>query len=106
MTEEIIKNITDAEAQAAQIKREAQERATAILAEATERAARLERSSAEVCKAYRESQMKAAHADAEREYAETLQAKTREAKAYCENALHGSDASVGKIVGRIVGGDR
>ena len=105
MTEEIIKNITDAEAQAAQIKREAQERAAAIIAAATERAARLETSSAEVCKAYRESQMKTALADAEREYAQTLGVKTREAKEYCEKALQNSEVSVAEIVGRIVGGD-
>ena len=52
MTEEIIKSITDAEAQAAAIKRTASERAAQIIAQAEAQATQTERVSADVCKAY------------------------------------------------------
>lgn len=105
MTEEIIKSITAAEEQAAQYKRNAVDEAACILTDAQAQATRLENSAAEVCRAYRETQMKNAVNDAEKEYASALRAKENEAKAYCEAALAGSEASVGKIVGRILGGD-
>lgn len=105
MTEEIIKSITDAEAQAAEMKRAANERAANILSDAETQAARLKQSSLEVCKAYRDSQLKAAHSDAENAYAATLNAKEREAREYCAKVLAGSETSVNKIVGRITGGN-
>ena len=106
MTEDIIKAITEAEAQASLIKKEAQEKATAIVAEATLRASETENKSAELCKSYRETQVKEMQENAEKEYQTTIREKTEEAKAYCEKALANAQASTEKIVGRIVRGNR
>lgn len=106
MTEDIIKAITEAEEQAARIKSDALAEAAQILQDAQAEASRLEKFSAEENKQYREMQIKAANAQADKEYEFTLKEKEKEAKAYCENALLQSDASVGKIIGRILGGDR
>ena len=104
MTEEIIKSITEAEKQAAECKRLAVEKAACILAEAEEKAVRLETTSVDVCKAYKETQTKIAMEDAERAYQETLEKKRSEAKEYCENALKNSEEAVSKIIGRIISG--
>ena len=106
MTEEIIKSIMDAEAQAAEMKREASEKAAKILSDAETQAARLEQSSVEVCKAYRESQTKTAIAEAEERYRATIAAKEKDTKEYCTRVLEGADVAVSKIVGRIVCGNR
>ena len=105
MTEEIIKSITQAEETAAEIKRVATEKAAAIIAEATERAANTESAAVEVCRAYKESQIKAAHAEAESAYTETVTKNTESAKSYCAKALAESDSVIGNIVGRIIRGD-
>ena len=52
MTEDIIKTITAAESEAAEIKRVAQENATRILAEAQQTAQGIENSAADTSKAY------------------------------------------------------
>lgn len=106
MTDEIIKSITQAEEQAAEIKRQAQEQAAKIIAEAEAKAAAHEQAEAEACKAYREAQMKSAIEDSERQYKETLRKNTEEAKAYCADILSQSMVSVNKIVGRINSGNR
>ncbi len=105
MTEEIIKSITDAEAQAAAIKRTASERAAQIIAQAEAQATQTERVSADVCKAYVDSQTKAAQAEAEKRYNETLATESKTARAYCAKVLEGAEDCVSKIVGRIVDGD-
>lgn len=105
MTEEIVKSITEAEEKAAQIKRDALDRSAQIVAEATAKAACTESSATEVCKAYRETQIKNAHAEAERLYNETVENKQAEAKEYCTRVLEGADSVIGNIVGRIIGGD-
>lgn len=66
MTEEIIKSITEAEEKATDMKTAAYARAAEIAAQAEIRAAEIARSSEEVCKAYRETQLKAAEADAQK----------------------------------------
>lgn len=106
MTEEIIKSIAQAEAQATELKREATEKAARTIEDAEKQAAALEKSNAEVCRAYRESQTSSALEDAEKEYRAALRAKENEAKAYCEKALLESEACVEEIVGRIVRGCR
>ena len=75
------------------------------MAEAEKQAACMEKSAADVCKAYRESQLKAAVSDAEKEYAATITRKTAEAKEYCTRVIEKADVSIGEIVGRIVSGD-
>ena len=84
MAEEMIKLIAEAEAEAAQIKTAALEKAAAIIADAEMRASRKEKSAEEVCKAYRETQIKNAIEDAEKEYNASLAASAHSAKAYCE----------------------
>ncbi|MBQ8685094.1 MAG: hypothetical protein IJ514_02860 [Clostridia bacterium] len=106
MTEEMIKTITQAEEQAAEKKRAAIEQAATIVANAEAQAARTERSSDEVCKAYRESQLKSAKAEADKRYQETLEEREKAARAACASILKNADGSVSKIVERIVSGNR
>lgn len=106
MTEEIIKAVTDAEARAAKIKEEALARAAEEQAKAETRAEEIERSSAEVCKAYRETQIKAAEADAEKAYFAALARQREEAARYAESLSDKTEVPVSRIVGRITGGNR
>lgn len=105
MTEEIIKSITEAEAQATAIKQNALEKASQIIAEAEDQATRSVQSSAQVCRAYSETQIKNARAEAERRYQETIDAEEKKAKAYCAEVLKTANDMVNEIVGRIVRGD-
>lgn len=106
MTEEMIGSITVAETRATEIKNAAQEKATRILADAELQATRKEKSSAEVCKAYAETQLKAVRLEAEERYEETLKTKKAEAKAYCVQIVKNAEDAVIEIVGRILSGDR
>lgn len=105
MTEEIIRSIAEAESKAVEIRNRASEEAAATAARAEIRAAEIEKSSEEVCKAYRETQLKAAEADAEKEYRAALSEKGEEARRYAERLLEGTDIFVSRIVGRITRGD-
>lgn len=106
MTNEIIKSITEAEAQAAELKQQAMEKAAQILADAEARAYKQEQLSAEENKSYRDSEIKAATAEAEAEYRQTLSAKEKEAKEYCAQVLASSETAVNSIVGRVISGNR
>ena len=106
MTEEMIREITQAEEQATEKKQVALEQATAIVAQAQEQAQRMEQTSMEVCKAYRESQIKNAKVDAENKYAETLAQTEKSAKEYCADILRNADVAVSKIVERMISGNR
>lgn len=106
MTEEIVKSITEAEEKAAEIKRIAQETAAKILADAEKNAARTESSSAEICKAYTETQIKTAKAEAENRYISTLETELQNAKKYCAQILEKSEIAVNDVVGRITSGNR
>ncbi len=106
MTGDIIQAITQAEAQVAEMKRQATEKAAEILAEAERSAARTEETSAAVCKAYAETQVQNARAVAEQRYVDTLHEETQKAKAYCISVLETSETSVMNVVGRIIRGDR
>ena len=106
MTEEIIKLITEAENKAAEIRRLAEERAADILAQAQLQADRSKQSSEDVCKAYRETQIKLAHEDAEKQYAETIAIKTRDSQKYCAQIMQEkSEKAISEIVGRITSGN-
>ena len=106
MTEDIIKTITAAESEAAEIKRAAQENAAQILADAQKNAQGIENSAAETCKAYVAEQTQKAREDAEAEYAAAIDKQAKDAKAYCENALKCAENSVQEIVGRVLRGNR
>ena len=105
MTEEMIKAITNAEAEASAIKRAATEKAAKLLAEAEKQANRSEHSSAEVCKAYAETQIKNAYAEADARYEVTVKTEEKQAREYCAKALKNAEDSISKIVGRIVRGN-
>ena len=106
MTEDIIKTITAAESEAAEIKRVAQENATRILAETQQTAQGIENSAADTSKAYVAEQIQKARKDAETEYTAAMQKQEKDAKAYCEAALQNAESSVGQIVGRVLRGNR
>ena len=103
--EGIIQSIKAAEAQAADIKNAAETQAANILADAEKQAARLERAAFDVCKAYKETQLKQAVVDAEKAYQDSLYKKAEETTAYCARILENSDAAVSSIVGRIISGN-
>lgn len=105
MTEEIIKKITDAEAQGAELKRAAALKGEQIVADANLKAKRMDENVAEACKTYRETQIKKATEDAETAYAQAIEKTRNDAQAYCEKALYQSEAFVGEIIRRITGGD-
>ena len=105
MTEEIIRIIKDAEEQALLEKQEAAAQAEKILAEAQKECAQMEQATAAVCKAYKESGKKCAEEAAQKEYTETLEKRTGEAKVYCAEALKNVEAFASTIVGRITRGD-
>lgn len=106
MTEEIIKSITNVEAEAELIKAEAHEKAAAILSGAENEVAQKEQASVENCKKYREEAWKKALAEADSAYEKTLNEKANEARAYCEEALQSAEPYIGNIVGRIIRGNR
>lgn len=103
--DDIIKSITKAETEAAQMKSNAQEKAARILDAAQVEVQRLEQNAAEENKTYREMQINAAVAQADKEYEFTLREKEKDARAYCEAVLLESGAAVAEIIGRIVRGD-
>ena len=105
MTEEIIKAITEAEAEGAAKKLAATEQATQIVKNAETKAAEIEKASAEFCKSYREKTLAETEADAQRIYLETLETARTEAKEYCRSVLSKTETSVSKIVGRTTRGD-
>ncbi len=105
MTEEILRAVRAAEEAAAQTKENALEKAANILREAETQAAQKERTSQEVCKAYKITQGKRAEEEASKTYVETLEKARKEAKAYAEELLADSGKYVAEIVGRITSGD-
>ena len=105
MKEEIIQSIKNAEAQAQEIKRNAESQAQTILAEAEENARRAKDSAREVCKAYTETQIKNAKAEAERRYDDAICAREKSAREYCAKVLENAENTVLEIVGRIIRGD-
>ena len=105
MTEEILQAILSAEAKANEEKACAIQKADEIIADAEMNAQKIEQKSLNDCKAFIESEQAAAKATAQKQFDETIIAKTKEAKEYCAEALKNSDALVSEIVRRIVSGD-
>ena len=101
---EIIKSITDAEAQAAEIKAAALQKAAEITAAAEVRADEIARKCETDCKLYRENQLKKAERDAEANYEKALSDKRDEAKAYADSVIKQTDGAVNDIVRRITRG--
>jgi len=104
--DELIKSITEAEAEAAEIKARAQETASGIVAQAEIKCSAILKASEEECKKLRERTLKKAEADALSEYEKTLAAKKEEVEAYTAGITENTDGFVKEIVGRISGGGR
>ena len=105
MTEEVIKAIAEAEQEGVAMKAAATANATQTIRQAEQRAAEIEKTSGEVCKAYRETMQKNAEETATKSYLQTLEQARAEAREYCRKILNATEATVGKIVGRITSGD-
>ena len=105
MTEEILQSILSAEAKANDEKALALQKADEILAEAENTAQKIEQQSLSDYKAFLEEQQTVAKAVAQKQFDETIVAKTKEAKECCADALKDSDTLVSEIVRRIVSGD-
>ena len=106
MTEEMMQAIANAEAKAAEMKNAALEQAAAIVKEAEETAAKTKKSSAEVCKAYRETQLKEAEREAQNHYEASLEKTRAAARANGDKILANAEVPASIIVGRILNGNR
>lgn len=105
MINDIVQQISEAEAIATDAKQTAEETAKQTLATAEERALQMLRSAEEVCRAYEDSQRKTAIAKAEEAFQQKLVQADKEAKAYCAQVLATAEPCVSEIVGRILRGD-
>lgn len=103
--EEIIKSITEAEAQAVEIKAQAAARAVEIAENAEVRAAEIEKKSVEACKAFRENALQTAQAQAQANYEAAIKEKNVEAKKYAAECLKRCDVQVTEIVRRVLSGN-
>ena len=106
MTDEIITMIKEAEAEGAALKEAATLSASKTVLEAEAVADKKAEDSENFCRAYRETQVKLAEAEAQKAYDSTLETSLKNAKAYAQKALEKADDEVAKIVGRIVSGNR
>ena len=103
--EEIIKSITEAEAQAEVLKAQALARAAEIAELAEERAAEIEKKSAKECKEFRENALKTEQAQAQQAYDRAIEEKRGEAKTYVEQHLERCNLQVQEIVRRVLSGN-
>lgn len=103
--EEIIKSITAAEAQAAEIKAQALTRVAEIAEEAEERAAEIEKTSLEECKKFRENALKEAQIQAQANYDAAIEEKRAEAKKYVAEHLERCELQIEEIIRRVSGGN-
>ena len=103
--EDIIKSITEAEQQAAEIRLKAGERAAEIIAAASARAAEIAQRTEAECKIMREVQINRAVEDAQSAYDKAAESATA-AKKYADAVLKTADGAVNEILGRITGGNR
>ena len=103
MTNELVQSITAAEAQAAEIKESALLRAQEIVAAAEAQATEKEKTSANLCKSYKETQLKKVETEAQKSYEQSIRDQKLSAQKYAEEVLKSADVS-GEIVRRIVSG--
>lgn len=105
MNTELIETITGAERQAAQEKEYAAAQAELLIKEAETKAKNTLSASAEVCKAYSETQLRLATSQSEKRYDEELKKARAEAEEIAREALKNAEISVSGIVKRIVDGE-
>ena len=104
--EEIIKSITEAEAEAIQIKSNAQDKAAQIISAAQANAAQIAQNAETECKILRETGIRNAEKTAQANYDKTVAESAASAKKYADGVIKTVDSQVNEIVGRIVGGNR
>jgi len=104
--EEIIKSITEAEAEAAEIKANAQSRAALIIESAQSEAAEIAKKAETECKLLRENGLRTAERTAQDNYLNTVRESAASAENYADGVIKTAEAQVDEIVGRIVGGNR
>lgn len=102
--EDIIKSVTDAEANARQIVEKAAERSASITENAAARAEEISKACDSECKLYRETAIKKAEKDGNIAYGEALSAKRAQSAEYADGVLKNTDATVSEIVRRITRG--
>lgn len=106
MKDEIIRSIIDAEQEAVRIKQEASLKAGEILRRAESDEFADEKRTEDECKKYREEKIKAAEAEADRAYNETIKENSDKAYDYAEDIIKNIQPQVEDIVRRVLGGDR
>ena len=99
--QEIINEISEAEAKAAEIKAEAQKKAAEILADAEIRCGEIAKLSEAECKAFREKSIKTAEDTANKQYDSEITVKRAEAAQYRADRLKNTDKIVSDIVRRV-----
>ncbi|MCD8372107.1 MAG: hypothetical protein LUD27_02265 [Clostridia bacterium] len=103
--DELIKSITEAEEKAAALKNDAVIKAGQIIEDARNQAAKIEAESSEQCSRYIDERLKAARVQAEKDYNAYIAKSKADAKIYADDMKKHTDATVGKIVGRITDGN-
>ncbi len=106
MTQEIIKSIKQAEAEAAQRKQAALLQAEAHIKAAQDEAVKEQETMEQVCSAYKVSQMKDAEKAAQEKYLAAVEKQREDSATQCSKILEDSEAFVSLIVGRVIGGNR
>ena len=106
MTQEIIKSIKQAEAQAQALKDNAVAQAEALIKQAEVAAIKEGETMEQVCQAYKNSQLKDAEKLAQQRYEQSLEEERAKSATECSKILEASEGYVGLIVGRVIRGDR
>lgn len=101
---EIIKNVRDAEAKAAEIKDGALSKASVILECAETEAVKISAANEAECKALKDGAVKKAEAEADRLYKCAVDNKRREAKEYADKLSAKADVAANEVVRRITSG--
>ncbi len=102
MEVDIITAVMNAEAQAAEMQKQAEAEAAAIILEAEKRAMELTKASESACAQHAEEIVKKAHSDAEEAYHVAIEAVQKEAAVYAESCIEKIGPHVLAVVGRIL----
>jgi vacuolar-type H+-ATPase subunit H len=104
--DDMIQAIQNAELEAAQIKNNALDRAQQIVDEARAKALKLEADAAKARTDESAEILRKAELSARDEYSSFIEKKRRDAETYADGIRSTTDVVVGKIVGRVSGGNR
>lgn len=104
--EDIIKEITEAEQRASEIKAQAYAEAAEIAARAEVRSREILKASEAELKIFREEQIKTAEESAQKVYLLSVSENAAEAREYADGIIGNTERQVNQIIGRICGGGR